>query len=139
MHQKISKIKLCIKIYAVVNSAGFKHRVLYCKFFSSSCTCICRQELWESLGIILQKKFKLWVCSWLSPILRILIIISNALYLTSYLRIFVACFRIFMKGQYFGQLYTVKSWSFDKSSYACKEWIEYFLYGTLLGWVSGAP
>ena len=36
-----------------------------------------------------------------------------------------------MKGQYFGQLCAVKSWSFDKSSYACKGWIEYFLYGTL--------
>ena len=35
-----------------------------------------------------------------------------------------------MKGQYFGQLCAVKSWSFDKSSYACKGWIEYFLYGT---------
>ena len=30
----------------------------------------------------------------------------------------------------FGQLDAVVSWSFDKSLYACKGWIEYFLYGT---------
>ena len=42
-----------------------------------------------------------------------------------------------MKGQYFGQLCAVKSWSFDKSSYACKGWIEYFLYGTLCAGAGG--
>jgi len=77
---KISTItKLCIKI-------SFK---IYVNSFSSSCTCIGPSELWGG-SEILQKKFQLWV--FLSPILRILIIISNALYLTSYLRMFVSCY-----------------------------------------------